>query len=233
MGTFPQKKATKGSQKWLQIVVNETPELLSGPIKSSFGLSPNLEIEWLSPIETNDFAEYRDEEFLEKLGIAGLDTPLTQFWPKGGPQWDALGRVSEKGPYFLVEAKANIPEIISSCQAESAESLMLIEKSLQTVQNYLGCEPLVNWSAGFYQYANRIAHLYFLRTINSKEAFLVFIYFLNDTTHIPINKQSWRGALNLQKRLMGLTKHKLQKFIAEIFIDTIQIKGQRASGLEI
>ena len=67
MGIFPQKKATKGSQKWLQIIVNETPELLSGPIKSSFGLSPNLEIEWLSPIETNDFAEYRDEEFLEKF----------------------------------------------------------------------------------------------------------------------------------------------------------------------
>jgi hypothetical protein len=32
-------------------------------------------------------AEYRDSEFLEKIG---LGRATEKFWPSGGPQWDAL-----------------------------------------------------------------------------------------------------------------------------------------------
>ena len=31
-----------------------------------------------------------------------------------------------------------------------------------------------------YQYANRLAHLYSLRQMNDIDAYLVFVYFLND-----------------------------------------------------
>jgi hypothetical protein len=55
------------------------------------------------------------------------------------------------------------------------------------------------------------------------EAYLVFVYFVNDETHIPTQKSEWEGAIQLQKRLMGLSKHKLQKYIADVYINIEEI----------
>ena len=42
--------------------------------------------------------------------------------------------------------------------------------------------PRTDWSHCFYQYANRLAHLYLLRESNGLDAFLVFVYFVDDRT---------------------------------------------------
>ena len=39
-----------------------------------------------------------------------------------------------------------------------------------------------DWTKCFYQYANRLAHLYFLKELNGIDAALVFVYFTGDTT---------------------------------------------------
>jgi hypothetical protein len=52
---------------------------------------------------------------------------------------------------------------------------------------------------------------------------LIFLYFINDYTHIPTTEQEWKGALKLQKQLMGLKTHKLQKYVADVFIDVNEI----------
>jgi hypothetical protein len=40
---------------------------------------------------------------------------------------------------------------------------------------------------------------------------LIFVYFVNDTTHIPTLLEQWQRALELEKKLMGLNRHKYQK----------------------
>jgi hypothetical protein len=224
MSRIPHHKGNKGSLKWIQELINNHPKILNKNIADSLGSNHKLSIEWLSPRKDNDYAEYRDGAFLDLLGIKSTKTKLSDFWPKGGPQWDALGRASASGPYYLVEAKANIPELLSDCQAKAPASFDLIKNSLKETQKYLNCKSHIDWTKGFYQYANRIAHLYYLRCLNNADAYLVFVYFVNDTTHISTSKSEWEGAIRLQKQLMGLSKHKLHKYIAEAFINIQEIK---------
>ena len=214
----PQPEGTKGSLKWIQILVNDHPARLNKAIAIELLLyDPN--IQWLSPLRSDEYAEYRDGSFLDLLGLGEFKDKLREFWPRNGPQWDALGRCSEEGPYFLVEAKANIPEIMSSLGAKSKDSIAKIQKSLEETRKYLRCKNSELWEKGFYQYANRLAHLYFLRDICKVDAYLIFVYFLNDPTHIPTSRRQWDGPLELQKHLLGLKNHRLRKYVTEIFID--------------
>jgi len=216
----PQTKASKGSQKWIQLLVNERRDIFAAELAAHLprGLAEN--IEWLSPLKNDDYAEYRDVSFLNRLGIRNPKVALRNFWPNRGPQWDALGKAGDDGPYFLVEAKANIPEIVSCCEAKSERSRKLIRSSLQRTPECLGCKPLLDWMTGFYQYANRLAHLYYLRALNKLDARLVFVYFVNDDTHMATSLDQWEAALTLQKKLMGIGKRGLKDSILELFVDT-------------
>ena len=64
-------------------------------------------ITWRSPLRSDDFAEYRDADFLKVVGLEEWSGALAEFWPQRGPQWDALG-VSNQGDVLLVEAKAHL-----------------------------------------------------------------------------------------------------------------------------
>lgn len=227
---YPQGVGDKGSKKWIQELVNHHGGILDAQIREAGLLAIEESISWVSPQESDQYAEYRDEGFLEALGLQGHTEALRQFWPRRGPQWDALGVERTKPRYFIVEAKANVPEITSNCQAEDPDSIRLIEASLTRTQRFLGIEALRSWADGFYQYANRIAHLYFLREIVRIDAVLVMTYFENDNTHLPTSHEEWLGALTLQKKLMGLGRHKLQKYICEVFVDTKSIEDNRPSG---
>jgi hypothetical protein len=224
MGRVKQSKGKKGSLKWIQVLINEYPSILNKQINKFFNRKSDYPIEWLSPKANDNYAEYGDEAFLDLLGIKLTKTKLKEFWPKRGPQWDALGRDSEAGQYYLVEAKANIPELLSDSQAKYPVSLDLIKKSLGATKDYLGCKSHIDWTKGFYQYANRLAHLYYLKILNNLETYLIFVYFIKDKTHIATSKLEWDGAIIVQKQLMGLSKHKLQKNIIEVFIDVENIK---------
>jgi hypothetical protein len=179
-----------------------------------------LKIQWLSPLKDDEFAEYRDTAFLKKIGLRELSKELQKFWPKNGPQWDALG-TSENGAIILVEAKANVPELVSFCGAIDKDSLLKISKSLHATQRWLNCrEPSIDWKCGFYQYANRLAHLYFLTEKAGKEAYLIFLYFVCDFTHIPTSYNEWTAALELQKKLMGIATGRLMGKVFDIVINT-------------
>jgi len=69
MDIIIQQKGTKGSLKWIQEVVNNKPLLLDNPIKKSIDADKKNNIEWLSPKAEDDYAEYRDQAFLNLLGI--------------------------------------------------------------------------------------------------------------------------------------------------------------------
>ena len=218
MGRIIQPKGTKGSLRWIQHVVNDCPDVLSNPVIDAIGADKGQPIEWLSPKSDDDYSEYRDQEFLDLLGIKLSKTSLNDFWPKRGPQWDALGRIEDK-IYFLAEAKAHVSEIISSSQAKSAKSETLINNSLDETRKYLKLNPNIDLSKGFYQYSNRLAHLYLLKKLNDIPTYLVFVYFINDHTHIPTTRDEWNGALELMHALLASRKHMLQKYVIDVFID--------------
>jgi hypothetical protein len=210
--------AKKGSQKWIQKLVNEKPELLNLQIRRNLKFSEDENIQWLSPLKSDRYAEYRDQAFINLLDVELKQTPLAQFWPKGGPQWDALGKSSSK-KLFLVEAKSHISELISTLKARNPNSERRITESLKETRDHLGSETDFDWSRGFYQYANRLAYLYLLRK-NQLPAYLVFVYFVNDLEmRGPTTIHEWKGAIELLHSYLGIRKHQLQKFITEIFID--------------
>ena len=217
MGRIAQPTGTKGSLKWIQHVINNCPRVLNAPMNRFTG-GEERSIEWLSPKADDDYAEYRDQAFLDLLGIKLRKTELKEFWPSRGPQWDALGRIGDKA-YFLVEAKAHVSEIISSSQAKSITSRSLIQKSLNATRSYLKLKPKLDLTKGFYQYSNRLAHLYFLRALNATPALLVFVYFVNDYTHIPTTREEWNAALHLMHLVLGTSKHPLHRYVINLFID--------------
>jgi hypothetical protein len=52
VGRYPQPRGNRGSLRWIQKLVNERPDVLDAAI----GIG---RVEWLSPLATDDFAEYR------------------------------------------------------------------------------------------------------------------------------------------------------------------------------
>ena len=233
MGRYPQKSNSHGSLKNLQVSINVKKKYLDAVISKISG--KRMKIDWKSPLESDDYAEYRDEEFLEKLEVLSrIKYPLKDFWPNNGPQWDALG-VSNDKEYetILVEAKANIPEMVSpGTGAKNSQSINKIRNSLGEVKKYLNIDNGIDWTGIFYQYVNRIAHLYYLREKNQIKAHLLFIYFINDiTVQGPKTKDEWLGAIQAMECYLGLNKnHKLRKYIHDIFIDVSDLRYKNKTG---
>jgi hypothetical protein len=73
-------KAEKGSQKWIQKLINDNANIINAVVRLSLGLPKDEKIDWYSPIEKDDYAEYYDDAFLEKLGLSNLATNLQKFW---------------------------------------------------------------------------------------------------------------------------------------------------------
>jgi hypothetical protein len=215
------KEKPKGSQKWLQEIINTCPDCLNRLIQKRLTSLSGRKICWISPLKHDDYAEYRDAAFLDQLGLTELSEKLNHFWPRNGPQWDALGKTSDDKAYILIEAKANVPELVSFCGAKDKVSLKTISERLNETQRWLNCgEPCIDWKCGFYQYANRLAHLYFLREkAQIEEAYLVFLYFVEDFSHILTSQDAWSAALKLQKKLMGLSAGNLTDKVIDLFIN--------------
>lgn len=169
---------------------------------------------WKSPREVDDWAEYRDEGFLRVLGLEALEAELQRFWPRRGPQWDGLATVP--GGVLLVEAKAHLAELKSSCGAgEGSEAK--IRATLDRTKRWAGAPLEADWMNGFYQYANRLAHLRFLRE-RGVDAHLVFLYFVGDADmpRSPSTESEWREALQPTYAHLGLQT--LPDGVASVFL---------------
>lgn len=214
------KPATKGSQYWLQRFVAERPDSLEHP-----AVGP---VRWVSPLACDDFAEYRDGAFLEKLKLGHLAEALAGFWPSRGPQWDGLGLTASG--VVLVEAKSHIRELFSPPSAASVASLARIEASLDGARSALGAAAGSPWSQTFYQLANRITHLNFLHA-QGVEAHLLLVGFVNDTAMGgPLDRQQWIEAYGAAETALGLPdSHHLSARIHHVYPD-IQILSAMTSA---
>lgn len=211
MGRFPQPQGAKGSLRWIQHLVNQHSEMLNDAI----GLGP---VAWRSPRADDGYAEYRDQAFVDRLGLTLSKRRLDDFWPSGGPQWDALGRAAS-GEAVLVEAKAHVPELLSSPTQASDESAKTIRASLAEAASALGAVPGTDWSQRFYQYANRLAHAWFLAQVNGVPVRLAFVHFIGDADMDgPPSRREWEAALMVLHEALGL-RGRIPQYVTEIFID--------------
>jgi len=128
---------------------------------------------------------------------------------------------------LLVEAKAHVAEAISSPSRASVKSLKTIQSSLDAVKTYLKVNPEIPWHLSFYQYTNRIAHLYYLRVLNKIPAHLLFINYINDKDmNGPRNKETWDACYQILEAALGLKpKHALSKYIHHVVIDVKKLYG--------
>lgn len=218
---YPQGPATKGSQKWLQVFVNTAWGEVYDTLAAELKLALDETIEWLSPLADDDYAEYSDAEFIERLDLDLPNVSLSSFWPNRGPVWDGLARTSD-GKVIVVEAKAHIPEMITPPSgAKSPSSLSKIHHGLDATKIFLGVRSSIDWSATFYQYANRLAHLYLLRELNGVDAYLLFVYFVNARDMDgPKSIDEWRAAIQVLEGALGIpTRHKFSDYVIHAFVD--------------
>jgi len=211
--------ARKGSQRWLQVAVNLDSEILNAPIRDTLK-TPDASVEWISPLRATRFQEYRDEQFVSKCRIELKRRPLRDFWPTGGPMWDGLARTD--GSVILVEAKGHIAEIVSPRTRASEPARGRIRRSMEEAQQSLSPKSFgwVDWTSTFYQYANRVAHLQFLREYNGIPAHLVNVYFLNASdVGGPSSIDEWKGAIKVVKTYLGLGRTRMSKYVHDIFVD--------------
>ena len=206
-----QPRGERGSLKWIQRFIEERPGDLQPP-----GLLP---VRWVSPLASDDFAEYRDAAFLGRIGCSHLGEALRDSWPARGPQWDALG-ITDRGP-VLVEAKAHLPEFFSPPSKALAASRAQIDAAFATVRAGLGVRGGADWAEVFFQYANRLAHLWFLHR-NGVAADLIFVSFLgDDEMGGPSGAEVWRAAFAAADHALGLPrKHALSGHVHHVFPDT-------------
>jgi len=222
---------TSRSEHWLRVAVNQHTGALDALIEQTFGWDSKDPITWLSPLADDDYAEYFDESFLKRMDLSALEVPLVKFWPKSGPRWDALAR-TRSGRLLLVEAKAYIEEGVDFRSRAEGGSLRQIRKSLAAAKEGFRASADASWETPFYQYANRLAHLYYLNSLNHQRAHLLFLYFA-DAPDVPqpCSVAQWEGADRLVRKCLGLpTTHPFSKNVGTLIWSVpAMLKGEHGS----
>lgn len=218
--------ALAGSQRWLQVAATQTPQLLETSLRACGAIDKNEIVQWVSPLMAERFKELRDNAALERLEVLPLKKrKLTDFWPQRGPVWDALATTSTGG-VLLAEAKAHIPEAASPPSKASQTSLEKIERALKEARRFYAPKATALWSGIFYQYANRLAHQYFLRQVNTVDSRLVFLDFINATdVGGPSTVCEWEGATRLIHAVLGLPPDLRQYGVYHAYIDVSTLKN--------
>ena len=215
---------TTRSEHWMRIAANEKSSYLNHRIRTAFAWSVDEFIEWRSPVRSDQYAEYYDNDFLDRLGISNLSVPLDAFWPRGGPRWDGLA-LTVSGKRILVEAKAYPEEGVDFGSQAGSKSKEMIEAAMAKAKFAFGASDNANWMAPFYQYANRLAHLYFLAGMNELDAYLVFLYFADaPDVPSPCNAEQWVGAKRLIEKCLGIPqRHRFSERITTVIIETKEL----------
>jgi hypothetical protein len=104
---------------------------------------------------------------------------------------------------------------------------------MDRVKRALAPRSQTDWCAEYYQYTNRLAHLYFLRMMNHLPAYLIFLYLIGDTDmQGPKTAEEWSGALRLLHKHLGIEDARLHQqlggAVIDIFIDVADAKAATA-----
>ena len=201
-------------------------------LKTLNATSGNL-IQWLDFGFSKENAPLRDDK--EFLGVEFIKDSQVQekwksFWATTGnsQNWDAVGKIhfDTHDEWLLVEAKSYTGELKSNCGATKPTSKQKIFSALEkTSQAFCNrTEPVKNWLENYYQYANRLAVLYFLmkECVPQVNARLLFIYFYGENREnleCPQNEQEWLPAIQAMNDWLGMDKScELAKRVHSLFL---------------
>lgn len=158
-----------------------------------------------------------------------FDEAWNIFWPQSGNthNWDGIFTINNK--YYLVEAKAHISEVSNNGHEHNEQ----IASRLAETKNYYGITYETNdWEGPYYQQANRLAFIYFLKSKCNIDAELINIFFINgyDKRKLDKNeiyrienknvhtKDEWLNEIQKEYCYLGLNT-KAKNIIHEVFIN--------------
>lgn len=213
-------RAYAGSQRQIQSCVNIYTESFTAAVADALQLlEPSRNsIQWVSPLASRSYEEYRDGEFLDALGLSRLVGELAAFWPTRGPCWDAIARFGDG--CILIEAKSHVQEVYGNGCGAKKSSLSRIEAALNETKLWIGASVGTSWTGKLYQSANRYAHLYFLREKCSIPAYLLNVYFTGDP-RTPTSEQDWNAAIHEATLALGINPP--IPFCATLFFDASKL----------
>jgi hypothetical protein len=189
--------------------------------RAVLGVTEAWNVEWLDfPLSGDGSvrdAEWEGIDFLFSQDTSGLlnysylKDNWAKFWPQSGRQqnWDAIGilRKDTQCEWLLVEAKAHTAEMTTENGCDACDkSKLQIREALGNVGAALGVNITAAWTGLHYQYANRLATLWFLLT-HGVAAHLLYIYFLGDDHAgrvCPTTPGGWQPSIDEQDRALGL-----------------------------
>jgi hypothetical protein len=126
----------------------------------------------------------------------------------------------------LVEAKSHESELRSPSSKASGESSRIIDAALSETKLALGVPDDAPWAQSYYQVANRLAFLYWLRQRAKRQAWLVNVYFLGDcftsgAAEIagPADRAGWAETIAHAKRTLQIPPvHALSPWAIDLFL---------------
>lgn len=230
----------KGSKRHICWYVNEAPEYLNAALFSasaSLAGAAAANPEWVSPLVRDNYEECWNERFLERLGLLGDHLKsFSDFWPfkpwvnrkvnpRGTPHWDALARVplASEG-VVMVEVKAHRGELVKPNDRSKADpkSLKKIKESFAEVRDYFGvAEAAAPWESHYYQFCNRLAHLYWMNERAKVPTWLVWVLIVDDPAwpKDAMSAPKWHEAFQMIKTEVGLpAQHPLAERISVVYL---------------
>ena len=131
----------------------------------------------------------------------------------------------------LIEAKAHTAELLSPRMSSSSSHEVDEQRraALDEAKVAYKVDPSVPWTLTYYQLANRLAFLYYLRLRRKQPAWLINLYFCGDSFSSggmdvvgPTDRTGWADALAESKRALGLGHHhSLRDFVADVFLPAV------------
>ena len=214
-----------GSEDHLRWYLASRPSELNQAVAREIDVDASS-VRWLPFIPHGEGdREHRALEFLPQEALLRVRSAWREFWPQRGHKqsWDAIGTAGSE--WLLVEAKANWPEFCTPPTTAKGDGLKKIESSLSEVRRQLGVNRWFRWTGTYYQYANRLATLWFLRK-HGIDSRLVFIYFVGDRfpdkTPCPASEADWLALIEARRLTLGLPKqHALSEFEHHVFLPVL------------
>lgn len=209
-----------------------------------FSASPSLveaastDPTWISPLVTENYEECWNERFLERLDLLNdhLES-FREFWPfkpwvdgkvnpRGTPHWDALARVplmADDSGVVMVEAKAHRGELVKPNDRSKADapSLGKIRTSFAAVRDFYEVDDAAPaWESRYYQFCNRLAHLWWMNVVARVETWLVWLLVVDDPVwRDRMTAPQWHEALQKIKREIGLpSQHRLEDKVVVVYL---------------
>lgn len=191
-------------------------------------------IKWIDFGFNNKISKWFDSEPTGLDFLKDENTKKRWEWPKSGTQqnWDGVGFIeSINSPtqelskdIIMLEAKAHVDEIYTSCQAgiTSLKKIKDIFRKTAIALNIPNFDKVEDsWLHKYYQTANRLAIYNYLK-VSGYNPHLVFLYFINDHQKgktCPSQVSEWENVLSIQKQDMGIDEVFINERVYNLFLD--------------